>query len=515
MTAAFDGDDVAVLARQSTNKSAQSESIPKQRELLEAFAAEIGWPFPKNPSRYYEAIVSGMSPGRPELERLVRDIKSGKVRRVMVYDVSRVSRNILVSTGLFKVFREHGTKLAVHSFRRVLNLDSDDDHTLSSMGFLFSETHWANHARGIREGMRRLASHGRWLTSVPFGFKKVGGILEPDPKTAPLLFRQLELARLYGFREASRILMGEGQRVAPSTLQHRFHNPVYQGTLRYGATRMQAIPNPHAKFGELPWRGQVPTPDETIVLEKAFQAPVPGGLWHDELLERQSRRNNRNGAGIRGTDGAFFLSGLAVCSSCGKSIRAFSSVRRRSDGASIPYYYVGCRTKGCKNSSRSRDKVERRFDAAIRRFLAEPDMLRVSLSSTLIERVAAADGRRSELEARKSKVKESLERLQSAFVEEIENDPVIAATRNGFLAEVTEIDGRLKADERLRVLCASIKQYLPDLISWMSDLQRRRADVGRREFAIFLRRVLAKVVITENLQMEFFFRRPIPAAPLA
>lgn len=515
MITALDADDVAVLARQSTSKAAQAESIPKQRELLEAFAAEIGWPFPKNPARFYEAIVSGMSPGRPELERLVQDIKAGNVRRVMVYDVSRVSRSILVSNGLFNVFREQETQLAVHSFRRVINLNSDDDHTLSSMGFIFSETHWANHARGIREGMRRLANHGRWLTSTPFGFKKVGGILEPDPVTAPLLFRQLELSRLYGFREASRILKGEGQRVAPSTLQHRFHNRVYQGILRYGATRMAEIRNPHAKFGELPWRAQVPAPDETIVVEKAFQAPVPMGLWHDESLERESRRNNRNGAGLRKSLGAFFLSGLAVCAICGKSIRAFSTVRRRADGTAVPYYYVGCRTKGCQNSSRPRERVERRFEAVIRRLLAEPEMLRLRLRSTLAMRVSTADGRRGQLEARKDKLKESLERLQTAFAEEIENDPVLEAARNGFHTELAELDERLDADERLRNLSASLEQALPNLISWMSDLQGRRTDAGHREFAIFLRRALAKVEISADLQLQLFFRRPLPAAPPA
>lgn len=504
--------DVAILARQSTRKSKQAESLPKQRECLERFAEEIDWPYPRDSTRFYEAIVSGMSPFRPELDRLVADIRSGAVRRVMVYDVTRMSRSVLISTGLFKVLRDHGVKLAVQSYHRVLNLDSDDDHTLASIGFLFSETFWMTNARGIRDGMRRLAGHGRWLTSIPFGFRKKGGILEPDPKTAPILARQMELCRHHGFREASRILEREGARVSPSTLQHRFHNPVNRGILRYGATRMGTVPNPNAKIGEIPWRAQIPCPEDAIVVEKAFQSPVAAELWHDEAPEREARRHNRNGLGLRAGAEAFLLSGLAHCSLCGKSIGAHSSSRHRADGTIARYKYAGCRTSGCPNSALPRTRLESRFDAAIRRLLAEPELLHFSIRSALLERVAKADENKAGLEAERVKLGKSLERLEGAYADQMDDDPILASTRDSLRGQINDAAGHLASGQRLRDLAASLDPALGQLRAWMSDFQARRSDAGRRETALFLRRVLAKVEVGEHLCLKMSFRRPLPAS---
>lgn len=505
--------DVAVIARQSTKKTRQSESIPRQRELLEIFAAQIGWPYPQHPRRFYEAMTSGMSPHRPELERLVEDIRSGQVRRVLVDDVSRVSRSVLMSTGLLSVIEKHKAALAVRSFHRVLDLGADTDHALASIGFLFSETFWMQHARGIRDGMRRLAAHGRWLTSIPFGFRKRAGILEPDPKTAPALVRQFELCRLHGFREASRILEREGNRVSPSTLAHRFKNPVYRGILQYGATRMESLKNNKAKLGELSWRGKKPCEEETIYLERAFQSPVSERIFEDEPQERESRLKNKNGTGIRGDGAAFLLSGLSRCSLCGKNICAHSTPRRRPDGVVVRYEYAGCRTPGCPNATLPRARLERRFDAAISRLLGEPGTLRLGLISTLHRSVAEADRRRPTLETEREKISQSLERLQGAYRDEMASDELLVKELESLKADRAAITQNLGKDQRLRELAAAPNEARQALVSWMQDFQSIRNTASRRDIALFLRRALIRVEVGANLRMSLLFRRALPATP--
>ena len=107
-----------------------SNSIVNQKEYLETYAKQHGY---TNIRHYTDDGWSGGSFDRPDWNRLIADIEAGKVRTVIVKDMSRVGRDYL-QTGFYTevFFRQHG----VHFIAIANNVDSDDSSTGEFAPFL-------------------------------------------------------------------------------------------------------------------------------------------------------------------------------------------------------------------------------------------------------------------------------------------------------------------------------------------------------------------------------------------
>jgi site-specific DNA recombinase len=101
----------AIYTRKSTEEGLDLEfnSLDAQRESAEAFVASQlheGWEC--LPDRYDDGGFSGGNLDRPALNRLLEDIKSGKVDCVVVYKVDRLSRSLLDFSRIMETFDKHG-----------------------------------------------------------------------------------------------------------------------------------------------------------------------------------------------------------------------------------------------------------------------------------------------------------------------------------------------------------------------------------------------------------------------
>lgn len=82
---------IALYERVSTEKQDRDgHSIPEQKERLEKYCSVYGW---KNFAHYTDAGISGAKTDRPALNRLIKDIEKGKVEKVLVYKLDRLSRS--------------------------------------------------------------------------------------------------------------------------------------------------------------------------------------------------------------------------------------------------------------------------------------------------------------------------------------------------------------------------------------------------------------------------------------
>ena len=81
----------ALYRRVSTLEQAESGySIDEQKDRLEKYAASMGWQPVKD---YCDAGFSGAKLDRPALHQLIQDIQTGKVDRVVVWKLDRLSRS--------------------------------------------------------------------------------------------------------------------------------------------------------------------------------------------------------------------------------------------------------------------------------------------------------------------------------------------------------------------------------------------------------------------------------------
>lgn len=98
---------IALYARVSTQEQAkEGYSINEQAERLQAFCHAHDW---KDHKLYSDAGFSGGSTDRPALQQMISDVKAGKISKVIVYKLDRLSRSQKDTLELIEdIFIAHG-----------------------------------------------------------------------------------------------------------------------------------------------------------------------------------------------------------------------------------------------------------------------------------------------------------------------------------------------------------------------------------------------------------------------
>jgi site-specific DNA recombinase len=120
----------AIYTRKSTehNLDLEFNSLDAQREAGEAYIksqAHEGWRLV--PDRYDDGGLSGASLDRPALQKLLADVRAGKINIVVVYKVDRLTRSLADFAKLVELFDQQGVSFV--SITQSFN-------TTSSMGRL-------------------------------------------------------------------------------------------------------------------------------------------------------------------------------------------------------------------------------------------------------------------------------------------------------------------------------------------------------------------------------------------
>ncbi|GHU97455.1 hypothetical protein FACS1894208_12800 [Clostridia bacterium] len=87
----------AAYAQQSVDKK-DSISIESQLEFC-GFELKGG-----SYKEYTDKGFSGKNTDRPKFQKLVRDIKAGRIKRVVVYKLDRISRSIIDFANMMELF---------------------------------------------------------------------------------------------------------------------------------------------------------------------------------------------------------------------------------------------------------------------------------------------------------------------------------------------------------------------------------------------------------------------------
>lgn len=82
---------IACYARVSTSEQAENgHSIGEQQDRMVKYCDAMGW---KHHKLYTDAGFSGATISRPAMQQLIKDVKAGKIEKVLVYKLDRLSRS--------------------------------------------------------------------------------------------------------------------------------------------------------------------------------------------------------------------------------------------------------------------------------------------------------------------------------------------------------------------------------------------------------------------------------------
>lgn len=152
----------AIYARQSVDKK-DSVSIEAQIEDCKRLCSG-------NIKVYKDKGYSGKNTDRPELHKLLNDIQSGIIQKVVVYKLDRISRNITDFYKLYETMNLHDCEFVSWTEK----FDTTNSMGRAMMGILavFAQMERENIQTRIKDNYAYRIKDGRWASGkAPFGFK--------------------------------------------------------------------------------------------------------------------------------------------------------------------------------------------------------------------------------------------------------------------------------------------------------------------------------------------------------
>ena len=125
---------IAIYARQSLDKK-ESQSIETQINFCENYINSK--PHNEKIEIYSDKGYSGKNTRRPDFERMMSDVENGRISKIVVYKLDRISRNLLDFMGMHKIFKEH--KIEFCSVNDTFDTSTPIGRSMLKISMVFAE----------------------------------------------------------------------------------------------------------------------------------------------------------------------------------------------------------------------------------------------------------------------------------------------------------------------------------------------------------------------------------------
>ena len=173
---------VALYVRVSTQEQAkEGYSIGEQIERLQDYCKAMKWTVYKV---YTDAGFTGANTERPAMQELIRDVKNGKIRKVVVYKLDRLSRSQKDTLELIEgIFQKNNTDFV----SMTENFDTSTPFGRAMIGILavFAQLEREQIKERMTMGKDARAKEGKWKGGqCPIGYNYIDGELVVDEFSA-------------------------------------------------------------------------------------------------------------------------------------------------------------------------------------------------------------------------------------------------------------------------------------------------------------------------------------------
>jgi site-specific DNA recombinase len=288
----------AIYTRVSTDQGLDQDfnSLDAQYEAASAYIksqAHAGWTQIR--SRYDDGGYSGGSTDRPDLQRLLEDIRARKIAVIVVYKVDRLTRSLADFAKLVELFDAHGV-----SFVSV----TQQFNTTTSMGRLtlnvllsFAQFEREVTSERIRDKVAASKRKGIWVGgNLPLGYEMRDGkvaVVEEEAEQVRFIFRRyLELGSV------NELVRDLGERNIKTKFK-KLSTGATRGGIPFGRGALYYLLGNHFYIGEVKYKNEILPGEQPPILDRAlFEAVRQKALaqWSHRTLARS--KSNQPLAGL-------------------------------------------------------------------------------------------------------------------------------------------------------------------------------------------------------------------------
>ncbi|WP_096550002.1 recombinase family protein [Ureibacillus thermosphaericus] len=500
---------VAIYARVSTEEQAKEGfSIAAQLQTLRQYAQVYKW---EVVDEYVDEGISGKSVnGRPEMQRLIKDVENERFDAVIVWKISRLSRNMLDTLMILDKFEKYNVKFI--SYSENFDTSSPIGRLVLQIMASIAEMERNTLSENVKLGMKQRALEGRWNGGVVFGYdtvKKELVINEEEAKIIQLIYHMYANGK--GLRAISNYLNKAGFRTKRNRhfsingVAQILDNVVYNGKISW-----LKVENWDTKRR----KGKNPNP---ILVEGKHEAIISDELWNVVRARRKSKSFKQ-----RQSNEPFLLSGLLRCPDCGQGMVPSITTHTRRDGTKRKHRYYVCsdfHNKGsaaCKANSIKAYEAEDTVIKKIEQFSSNKKKLyktlldisssSANLISQLNKELVGIERRLKEIEQLQTKYMEAFEKntlpvdiLQERLQKVSNEKRELELKKNEIIIQLGSIDSKVIQPELIENL----------LIKFLSVYKKTSRENQKQLLQLLIENITIKqkdrTRTIKNIELEFDF----------
>ncbi len=443
----------ALYIRVSTDaQREEGYSIEAQTEMLKGYCQSKQI---KNYSFYTDGGFSGSNIERPQMQRLIEDIKQGKISCVVVYKLDRLSRSQKDTLYLIEdVLIPNKTSFV--SLRE--NMDTSTPIGRAMLGIMsaFAQLERETIKERTGLGMRERVKSGLWPGGgrTPFGYDydREKGILVPNDDAE--IVRQIYSLYLQGYStlKIAKLTGLKYERLAIQILKRKTNI----GCIVYNGVEYKGCHEP-------------------IVSEDVFYSA-------QAEMKRRHKKQTRTSKAL--------LAGLIICGVCGAKMR----YQKWSGGKYKIYCYSQDKSKPHLSKGSACDNIKVDAEELEKIVLDDIFSLRYEEKNGLSGETDILDV----LEKTKTGIKKKLSRLYELYSEA--DDDVLKDEINRRKRELSEIEEKIRSEKETRSVSRASREQLKKLSAiagvWDTMTLEEKQSV--------LREIIEKIVITKD-SVEIFY----------
>ncbi len=355
------------LSREDDDKTYESESITNQKSLLLQYVKE-------NNLRVYDTYIddgySGTNFDRPDFNRLLNDIESGKINMVITKDMSRLGRDYIGTGNLIeKYFPEHNVRYIAVTDNIDTFLDSSNND-IAPFKSIMNDMYAKDISKKIKSSLKAKMKEGKWVGGrTPFGYdqdKDNKNHLVINPEQAIVVKRIFDMC-LEGlsFFKIAKQLTNDGVKTPA-----QYYNFEWKSNynLKYGEWHSKTIrdiltnrmyigdmvQNRRSKVNYKVKKVIKNNPNNYIIVENTHEPIIDKKIFYEvqKIIPKNKGRNEKKEIHL--------LDGLLYCGDCGHRISIQS--RRKKDNRCYTicnYYRTYMKQKLCTTHSNNYDELEK------------------------------------------------------------------------------------------------------------------------------------------------------------
>lgn len=442
----------AIYIRVSTDYQAEEGySIEAQKEQLAAYCVSKGI---KKYEFYIDGGWSGSNIDRPEMQRLISDVKNNKISHVIVYKLDRLSRSQKDTLYLIEdVFNTHDVTFV--SMSETMDTSTPMGRLMLGILSAFAQLERENIRMRTRMGMKERVKSGLWMGGgrIPFGYDydKEKGVLVPNKDAEKVK----QVYKLY--------IEGKSPQEIANLLGLKYDKLVNQILIR------------KSNYGIIEYNGEEYQGKHNPIISKETY-----DLAMKCMLDRSQVRVNTS---------EYLLTGLVYCGKCGAKMR----YQKWGNKGSKLVCYSQQKSKqylvkdpDCDQEKVWCDEVE---DLVIKSIFEFAKNYKPSKTESVVP-----DNALSLLYRQQDELNKKIKKLYNVYAETEDNNDVLLSTIQELQKQLKNVNKQIDIETKNSIIFSRRKEKT-EILSSINEVWN---DLDEKQKKNILRKLVNKITITNN-----------------